>query len=45
MENSSGIPEGTMCDHCEDLAEYETDEGYLCEEHHDQHVDGYRPKD
>lgn len=41
----SGIPAGEKCEWCDRLAEYETDEYYLCEEHHDQHVDGARGKD
>lgn len=41
----SDIPEGTSCEWCDNPAEFETDEYYLCEEHHDQHVDVYRSDD
>ena len=44
-DSSEGIPDGTICEHCDELAEYETDDFYLCEEHHEQHVDGIRPTD
>lgn len=29
------------CEYCDEPAEYETDSGFLCCEHHSQYVDGY----
>ena len=33
------------CEHCDEPAEYETDSGFLCCEHHSQYVDGYISRD
>jgi len=33
------------CEYCDDPAEYETDSGFLCCEHHSQYVDGYMSRD
>lgn len=41
----SYIPKGKLCDHCEELAEFETDEYYLCADCHEHHAAAYIPKD
>lgn len=33
------------CEFCDAPAEYEVELGFLCEEHHDHYVDGYRERD
>lgn len=33
------------CEFCDEPAEYETDSGFLCDEHHSQYVDGYVSRD
>lgn len=32
---------GETCEHCDEPAEYETELGPLCSEHHSEYVDGY----
>lgn len=33
------------CEFCDEPAEFEVELGFLCSEHHDHYVDGYRERD
>lgn len=39
------IPVNATCEYCDNTAEYWGGDNWLCEEHHDQYVDGYRERD